>query len=113
MFKRNSITAILLSSITIVISGLLTLLSLSEWYKVKIHHDIAEYHFGSEGPYPYFYKTAELYSRVNLIWGLVFLVILFFSIWSIVRSKKKLTTLFFILAIFMLGLKFIQGLAGA
>jgi hypothetical protein len=105
-------TNIIISSITVILSGLLALLKLSEWYKVKILNRIVEYSFGSEGPYPYFYKTAELYSKVNLIWGLIFISILLISVWTIVKSKSRLTLALFILTILLLIVVFIHGLIG-
>ncbi len=112
MINTKRLTNIIVSSITVILSGLLALMNLSEWYKVKILNCTAEYSFGSEGPYPYFYKTAELYSKVNLIWGLIFMTILLLSVWAIVKSKRRLKLTFFILTILLLIVLFIHGLIG-
>ena len=77
-----------MSSLTIILSGLLALMNLSEWYIVKIQGRTAEYPFGGEGPTPYYYKTAEMYSTVNLIWGIVFLMVLLFTSWTTVHDKN-------------------------
>lgn len=108
----NKVTNIILSTATIILSGFLALINLLEWYIVKIQQRTAEYPFGGEGSTPYYYKTPELYSTVNLIWGLVFLSILFFTIWTIINRKKKLTTIAFgSIIILLLGL-FVHGQIG-
>ncbi len=93
--KMNRRTNIILSSLAIVISGLLTLMNLSEWYIVKIQGQTTDYPFGEDGPTPYYYKTAELYSTVNLIWGIVFLTIFIFTIWTVIARKRKLSLISF------------------
>jgi hypothetical protein len=91
----------------------LALINLSEWYIVKIQRRTAEYPFGGEGPTPYYYKTAELYSTVNLIWGLVFLSVLLFTSWTIIKGQKMLTAISFgTTLILLLGL-LIHGQIGA
>lgn len=79
---------IILNSLTIILSGLFSLMNFSEWYIVKIQGRTAEYPFGVEGPTPYYYKTAELYSMVNLIWGIVFMAVLLFTSWTIIKRQK-------------------------
>ena len=87
----NRSTNFILNSLALSISGLLTLVHFHEWYIVKIKGDTSDYPFGGEGPTPYYYKSAELYSKVNLIWGLVFLTIWIFSTWTVLSGRKKLT----------------------
>lgn len=108
----NRPTNIILSSLTIILSGLLSLMNFSEWYIVKIQGRTAEYPFGGEGPTPYYYKTAELYSIVNLIWGIVFLTVLLFTIWTIINGQKKLTAISFGSTIILLLGLFIHGQIG-
>lgn len=111
--KRNNPTNAILSSVTIVINGLLAILNFSEWYVVKVQIRTAEYPFGSEGSTPYYYKTAELYSTVTLIWGIVFLTVLIFTTWTILTRKKKWTNVAFGMTIILfLGL-LIHGQIGA
>jgi hypothetical protein len=45
------------------------------------------YPFGGEGPVPYYYRTAELYSYVNLTYGIVFGILLGTAIWNWRRNK--------------------------
>ena len=108
----NRPTNIILNSLTIILSGLLALMNFSEWYIVKIQGRTAEYPFGGEGPTPYYYETAEMYSTVNLIWELVFLSVLLFTSWTIIKGQKKLTAISFgTTLILLLGL-FINGQIG-
>lgn len=109
----NRPTNIILSSLTIILSGLLALMNFSEWYNVKIQGRTAEYPFGGEGPAPYYYKTAELYSTVNLIWGIIFLTVLFFTTWTIFTQRKKWTAISFASTILLLLGLFIHGQIGA
>lgn len=72
----------------------------------------AEYPFGVDGPTPYYYKTAEMYSTVNLIWGIVFLSVLLFTSWTKIKGQKKWTVVSFgSIIILLLGL-FIHGQIG-
>ncbi|MFY0603515.1 MAG: hypothetical protein JXQ93_06165 [Flavobacteriaceae bacterium] len=45
------------------------------------------YPFGGEGPVLYYYRTAELYSHVNLTYGIVFGILLGTMIWNLKRNK--------------------------
>jgi len=87
-------------------------MNFSEWYNVKIQGRIAEYLFGGEGTIPYYYKTAELYSTVNLIWGIIFLTVLVFTTWIVIKGKKKLTLISFSSNLFLLLGLFIHGQIG-
>lgn len=108
----NRPTNIILSSLTLILSGLLALMNLSEWYIVKIQGRTAEYPFGGEGPTPYYYKTAEMYSTVNLIWGILFLSVLLFTSWTIIKGQKKWTAISFGSTIILLLGLFIHGQIG-
>ena len=87
-------------------------MNFSEWYVVNIQGRSAEYPFGGEGPTPYYYETAELYSTVNLIWGIVFLSVLLFSSWTIIKGRKKLTAISFCTTLILLLGLFIHGQIG-
>ena len=87
-------------------------MNFSEWYFVKILGLTAEYPFGGEGPTPYYYKTAELYSTVNLIWGTLFLTVFLFTLWAIIKGQKKWTTISFVSTIILLIGLFIHGQIG-
>jgi hypothetical protein len=87
-------------------------MNISEWHIVKIQNRTSEYPFGGEGPTPYYYQTAELYSTVSLIWGLVFLSVLFFTIWTILKDKRQLTLISLGMTLFLLIGLFINGQIG-
>jgi hypothetical protein len=78
-----------LALLSILLNGLLAWLSLAEWYAVKIQGHTAGYPFGGEGPVPYYYKSADLYATVNLVWGILFLAAFTFGIWILIRRNRK------------------------
>ncbi len=84
----------LLNSITILLCGVLTLIHLFEFYTVAIRKETEFYPFGGEGPVPYYYRTAELYSIVNLAYGLIFGFLFLLAIWNLRNKKLKAKTLF-------------------
>jgi hypothetical protein len=111
--KINRPTIIVSGALTIILSGLLALVNISEWYIVKIQNQTSEYPFGGEGPTPYYYRTAELYSTVSLIWGVVFLTVLFFTIWTILKDRRELTLILLGTTFLLLIGLFINGQIGA
>ena len=110
--KISRPTSVILSSLSIILSGLLTLMNISEWYIVKIQGRTAEYPFGGEGPTPYYYNTAELYSTVMLSWGLIFLTVFLFTIWTIIKGSNKLILISFGTTLLLLLGQFIHGQIG-
>ena len=73
---------------------------LEEWYMISVLEKTAGYPFGGEGPTPYYYKTPDLYSTVNLIWEILCSAALTFGIATIV--KKNVTGLITALGITVL-----------
>jgi hypothetical protein len=109
---ENKTTLLLAGVLGLLLSGLFSFLTLSEFYSIKILNETSEYPFGGEGPTPYYYKSADLYATVNLIWGLVFLLTLIFITRTILKKEKKKTVLTFALTLFLLLLFFIHGQIG-
>lgn len=110
--KINRPTFLTISILTIILSGLLTFINLSEFYLIGILNKTDGYPFGAEGPTPYYYKTAKLYSTVNLIWGLIFLSTLLLAIRTTIKGKRK--SVFWLLGftvLFILG-QFLHGQIG-
>jgi len=70
-----------------VIAGLLAFMHLEEWFMIGVMGKTAGYTFGAEGPTPYYYKTPDLYAKVNLIWGILFSAALTFGIITIVKKN--------------------------
>jgi len=101
-----------ISILTIILSGLLTLMNLSEFYLIGVLGQTEGYPFGGEGPTPYYYKTSGLYSTVNLIWGLLFLLTLSFSIRAIIKGQRKNIFWFLDLAVILIVGQFLHGQIG-
>lgn len=87
MKKRKTILEKIISGITILLSGFFAFVGLSEFYTIGIMKQTEFYPFGGEGPVPYYYRTAELYSYVNLTYGIAFGVLLGITIWNWKRNK--------------------------
>jgi len=92
----------IIKGITILLSGFFASIGLSEFYNVAIIKDTDLYPFGGNGPVPYYYKTAELYSTVNLIYGLIFVIIFGIGIWNWKKNKIKGIILFGITCLFII-----------
>jgi hypothetical protein len=74
--------------VTVFLSGLFTLINLSEFLTVGILQQTSGYPFGGEGPTPWYYQTPQLYATANLIAGLLFFLALFFCCWAFIKVKK-------------------------
>jgi hypothetical protein len=93
----------------ILIGLFMAYVNLEEWYVVGVARDIAGYPFGGEGPVPYYYKTPELYSTVNLVFGSVFLCLTLLSIWSLVKKRRGIGFLAFAMIIATIAVMYING----
>jgi hypothetical protein len=109
----NRPTFLTISILTIILSGLFTLVNLSEFYLIGILNKTEGYPFGGEGPTPYFYKTAGLYSAVNLVWGLLFLTTLLLSIWTILKGQRNKVFWFWGLTVLLILGQILHGQIGA
>ena len=98
--------------LTIVLCGLLALVNLGEFYLIGILNKTDGYPFGGEGPTPYYFKTARLYSTVNLIWGLIFLATLLLTIWTIIKGQRKNIFWFLDLTVLLILGQFLHGQIG-
>ncbi len=78
-----------ISILTIFLCGLLTLMNLSEFFLIGILNKTDGYPFGGESPTPYYYRTAKLYSTVNLIWGVISLTTLLIAIRTTIKGQRK------------------------
>ncbi len=75
--------------LTILCSGFFTIILLHQWFKIKILGYTYFYNFGNEGTRPYYYKSADLYSAVTFLWAIMFLAVLAFGAWSIIKRQRK------------------------
>ena len=108
----NRPTFLTISLLTIILSGLLTLMNLSEFYIIGVLNKTDGYPFGGEGPTPYYYKTAGLYSTVNLIWGLIFLTTLLLAIRTTIKGQRKNIFWFLGLTALLIFGQFLHGQIG-
>ncbi|HCX21554.1 MAG: hypothetical protein CMB80_09920 [Flammeovirgaceae bacterium] len=69
----------------IIVCGLFSYITLSEWYEVKYDIQTAVYPFGNSDS---FYSTADQYATANLVWGILFLIVLFLCIYFMIKSFK-------------------------
>ncbi len=83
-------TATVIHIMAALASGLTSAINLSEWVRVGILRRTGGYPFGGEGPVPYYYKTAELYSLVNCLFGAIFLSLTVLVLWAIFKKREKI-----------------------
>lgn len=100
------------SLVTICIDGFLSFINLREFYVVAILGQTEGYPFGGEGPVPCYYKTAALYSTINMIWGCIFLLALYFAVWVAIKEQKRGVPLIFAATVLLSLAMFAQGLIG-
>ena len=100
---------LIVSTLTILLGGLLTFFNFSEWFSVSVLHMTGSYPFGGEGPTPYYYRTADLYSTVMLVWGILFLMPLSYGIWTIIKGQRARTILTLGLTLLLLVVMYIHG----
>jgi hypothetical protein len=85
-------------------------INLHEWIKIGLLKQIDDYPFGGEGPVPYYYKSAGLYSLIALIWSLLFIANLIIGIVSILKNKITRTYMTFWILILLIVAQYIHGL---
>jgi hypothetical protein len=64
-------------------------MNLNEFFLIGILNQTDGYPFGGESQTPYYYRTARLYSTVNLIWGVISLSILLIAIRTTIKGQRK------------------------
>lgn len=69
--------------------GLLTFMSLSEWWTVKVEKQTGGYPWGSVNENPWYYDNPEIYSTVMLTEGIVLTVAFTILAIQIIKAKKK------------------------
>jgi hypothetical protein len=101
----------LLSIFALSLSGLFAFLNLTEFVKVGLFKQTAEYPFGTEGPTPYYYESPELYSKVCLVYGLVFFITFVATIWSVFKRKKQVLFVLSIASVFLVLSMIVSGIS--
>ena len=92
-------------------SGFQTFIHLNEFYTVSIKKDTEFYPFGGEGPVPYYYRSAELYSNVNLTYGIIFFILLGLGIWNLMTNNLN-GKIIFGLTLLLIVINFIHETIG-
>lgn len=88
----NKISKILLwlpTLIIIIFFTLISLISISEWWNIKINKEVDKYSWGPINENSWFYETPNLYAIVQLIEGTIMIVLLIMSIKEIIKTKNK------------------------
>lgn len=93
---QKSISLWIIFLLTAFSSGFFTFINMSEFVKIGILGKTAGYPFGGEGPAPWYYKSAQVYAFVNLIFVILFLGTLGTSCWMFFKSRKSLIYMFFV-----------------
>ncbi len=100
----------LLAGLTFLLSGLMTFMNLDEFVTIGLLKQTTNYPFDGEGSVPWYYKTADLYAKVNLIFGLAFFSTFIAAIWTTVKKKMGLFIVLFS-TIFLIVIMYINGQA--
>lgn len=101
----------LLAGLTFLLSGLMTFMNLEEYVTIGLLKQTANYPFGGEGPVPWYYKTADLYAKVNLAFGLGFLTAFIAGIWTTFKRNKTGLFITLLSTIFLIVIMFVNGQA--
>lgn len=87
-------------------------MNLSEFYIIGVLNKTDGYPFGGEGPTPYYYKTAGLYSTVNLIWGLICLTTLLLALRTTFKGQRNKIIWFLGMTVILILGQFLHGQIG-
>jgi hypothetical protein len=92
----------ILAGITLFLTGLSTFMYLGEFVTIGLLKQTSGYPFGGERPVPWYYETAELYAKVSLAFGLVFLFVLIIAAWMTLKRHKIGLLITFVSTIFLI-----------
>ncbi len=106
---RQSTTNWLLLCLTVLLSGFFAFMNLHEFIVVGVQKRTGGYPFGGEGPFPWYYKTAQLYANVCLGFGLAFLSLLVSSLLCFLRNKKYMPGILLAAIIFLIIIQILDG----
>ena len=78
-----------MSSLSILITGLITFISVYEYFNVAVFKNIDGYPFGHEGPAAgiEYYKSADLYAKHMLTSGLIGLALFIATLYLVIKRK--------------------------
>lgn len=101
----------LLAGLTFLLSGLMTFMNLDEFVTIGLLKQTTNYPFGGEGPVPWYYKTADLYAKVNLVFGLAFLSTFIATIWTTLKRNKMGLFIVLLSTILLIVIMIVNGQA--
>lgn len=74
-----------LAILTILLAGLMSFIKLSEFVEVMLLNNPYSIPFGAEA-FPWYYRTAELYANINLLFGLLSLTAFVAGFWTTIKK---------------------------
>jgi hypothetical protein len=96
---------------TVLLSGVFAFVNLSEFVTVGVLKQTSSYPFGGEGPMPWYYKSAQLYATVNLVFGVLFLLTFLIGTWSFMKVQKRVLLISFVVLLLLVVLQLLTGQA--
>jgi hypothetical protein len=88
MKKMKSILFWTVTILATLFFGLLTFMSLSEWWSIKVKKQTGDYPWRPVNENPWYYDNPDIYSTVMLTEGIVFTVALTILATQIIKAKK-------------------------
>lgn len=94
---------------TILTSGIFAFSYLKEWASIQLGGQELILQPSEEIVYPYFHQSSELYLRVTLAFGAVFLLLFLASVYFVYQKNEKKTFLSFVLTMLAMLALMING----
>ena len=94
---------------TVFLSAISALVNLSEFVNVGLLQRIEDYPFGTEGPVAWYYKTAQCYATVSLIFGTLSLAALVCSVLTFRKVNRRVLGITFLTAIVLILIQILDG----
>ena len=89
MKKISKVFLWLPTFIIIMFFSLISLMSIGEWWNIKINNELDKYSWGPINENSWFYETPNLYANVQLIEGIFMMFLVLMSIKEILKNKFK------------------------
>lgn len=98
-----------LSFATILTSGVFAFSYLKEWASIQLGGQQLLLNPANDIVYPYYHQSPELYLRVTLVFGIVFLLLFFASVFFVYQKNEKKIFLTFVLTMLAILALMING----
>jgi hypothetical protein len=93
----------------VLTSGIFAFSYLKEWAFIQLGRQDLALNPTAEIIYPYFHQSPELYLRVTLIFGIVFLILFIASVYFVFKKNEKKIFFTFILTMFAILALMVNG----